>query len=336
MRLAEAELQRHEFAYLFVSMITPFAGAALLRTVLGLVNGVDSISWFSTTLFVLAAGVRPWGHLISRLRERTISLHDSIHYPSPDTQFIPVSRLQAVVDRMNSLEQELLTVKRAMAMRAYVEEVHDDLSSALQGAERAIRKQERKSESVRISYDTRFTTLEKAVSRIERARGERIRVITPGSGNATSSGVTDDRACSRLESILTSIFRFVRALANSVTFDYFDPPSLPASPSVSPATMGARPPLHHAKTLGRLETIEEDETEPFATVRLDEKSWNSTHADSGILLMSRRNDLDTAGIREKSLSRQHRSLAVAIVSLPYRLAVGILVAISPPLKRIFN
>jgi len=128
----------------------------------------------------------------------------------------------------------------------------------------------------------------------------------------------------------------VRALANSVTFDYFDPPSLPASPSVSPATMGARPPLHHAKTLGRLETIEEDETEPFATVRLDEKSWNSTHADSGILLMSRRNDLDTAGIREKSLSRQHRSLAVAIVSLPYRLAVGILVAISPPLKRIFN
>ncbi len=207
MRLAEAELQRHEFAYLFVSMITPFAGAALLRTVLGLVNGVDSISWFSTTLFVLAAGVRPWGHLISRLRERTISLHDSIHYPSPDTQFIPVSRLQAVVDRMNSLEQELLTVKRAMAMRAYVEEVHDDLSSALQGAERAIRKQERKSESVRISYDTRFTTLEKAVSRIERARGERIRVITPGSGNATSSGVTDDRACSRLESILTSIFR---------------------------------------------------------------------------------------------------------------------------------
>jgi uncharacterized protein (UPF0335 family) len=181
MRLAAAELQRHEFAYLFISIVTPFAGAALLRSVLGLVNGVDSISWFSTTLFVLAAGVRPWGHLISRLRERTTSLHDTIHYPSPDTQFIAASRLQAVVDRVGSLEQELSTMKRAMAVRAYVEEMHNDISSALQDTERAMRKQERKSESVRISYDTRFAALEKAVSRIERARGEKTRILVPNS-----------------------------------------------------------------------------------------------------------------------------------------------------------
>jgi hypothetical protein len=336
MRLAEGELQRHEFAYLFISMITPFAGAALLRTVLGLVNGVDSISWFSTTLFVLAAGVRPWGHLISRLRESTTSLHDTIHYPSPGTQFIATSRLQAVVDRVNSLEQELSAIKRDMAMRAYVEELHDDLSSALQGTERAIRKQERKSESLRISYDTRFATLEKAVTRIERARGERLRGIFPGSGNATPSGTTDDRAYSRLGFVLASIFRFIRALANSLTFDYFDPPSLPVSPSVSTASIGARSPLHHTKTHGRLETIEEDEMEPLATVRHDEKSRNSGHAGNGILLMSRSNDADTAGTCEKNLLRQRRSFAVDVVSLPYRLAVGILVAISPPLKRIFK
>jgi hypothetical protein len=312
-------------------MITPFAGAALLRTVLGLVNGVDSISWFSTALFVLAAGVRPWGHLISRLREHTTSLHDTIHYPSPDTQFIPSSRLQAVVDRMNSLEQELSAIKRTMAMRAYVEEIHDDLSSALQSTERAIRKQERKSESARTSYDTRFAALEKAVARIERARGERVRGIIPGSGNAT-----DDRAYSRFESVLASVFRFVRAIANGLTFNYFDPPSLPASPSAPLATIGARPPLHHTKTPTRLETIEEDETEPHATVRLDEKSRSSGHADNGILLTSQQDDADVAGACDEGFLRQHRSLAVAVVSLPYRLAVGILVAISPPLKRIFN
>ena len=334
MRLAEAELQRHEFAYLLVSMITPFAGAALLRAVLGLVNGVDSISWFSTTLFVLAAGVRPWGHLISRLREHTTSLHDTIHYPSPDTQFIATSRLQAVVDRVNSLEQELSAIKRGMAMRAYVEEIHDDLSSALQSTERAIRKQERKSESVRISYDTRFAALEKAVARIERARG--VRGIFPGSGDVTSSSATDGRAYSRFESALASIFRFVRAIANNLTFNYFDPPSLPASPSVPPATIGARPPLHHTKTPSRLETIEEDETEPLASVRLDEKSRSSGPADNGMLLMSQQNDADAAGACEKGFLRQRRSLAGAVVSLPYRLAVGILVAISPPLKRIFN
>ena len=330
-RLAEAELQKHEFAYLLVAMITPFAGAALLRTVLGLVNGVDSISWFSTALFVLAAGVRPWGHLISRLREHTTSLHDTIHYPSPDTQFIPSSRLQAVVDRVNSLEQELSAIKRTMAMRAYVEEIHDDLSSALQSTERAIRKQERKGESARTSYDTRFAALEKAVARIERARGERVRGIIPGSGNAT-----DDRPYSRFESVLASIFRFVRAIANGLTFNYFDPPSLPASPSVPPATIGTRPQLHHTKTPTRLETIEEDETEPHASVRLDEKSRSSGHADNGILLMSQQDDADAAGACEKGFLGQRRSLAVAVVSLPYRLAVGILVAISPPLKRIFN
>jgi hypothetical protein len=334
MRLAEAELQRHEFAYLLVSMITPFAGAALLRTVLGLVNGVDSISWFSTTLFVLAAGVRPWGHLISRLREHTTSLHDTIHYPSPDTQFIATSRLQAVVDRVNSLEQELSTIKRGMAMQAYVEEIHDDLSSALQSTERAIRKQERKSESVRISYDARFAALEKTVARIERARGERVRGIFPGSGDPSSA--TDDRAYSRFESALASILRFVRAIANNLTFNYFDPPSLPASPSVPPVTIGARPPLHHTKIPSRLETIEEDETEPPASVRLDEKSRSSGPADNEILLMSQQNDADAAGACEKGFLRQRRSLAVAVVSLPYRLAVGILVAISPPLKRIFN
>ncbi|KAI0246663.1 hypothetical protein BJV78DRAFT_120324 [Lactifluus subvellereus] len=143
-RLAAAELQRHEFGYLFISMITPFAGAALLRSILGLVNGVDSISWFSTTLFVFAAGIRPWGHLISRLREHTTLLHDSIHYPSPDTQLIADSRLQSVVDRVVTLEQELSMVKRAMAMRAHVEELHDDLNRSMQNADRAIRKQERK------------------------------------------------------------------------------------------------------------------------------------------------------------------------------------------------
>ena len=332
-RLATAELQRHEYVYLFISIITPFIGAALLRSVLGLVNGVESISWFSTTLFVLAAGVRPWGHLISRLRERTSSLHDTIHYPSPDTQFIAASRLQAVVDRVGNLEQELSKIKRAMAMRAYVEEMHDDLSSALQDSERAIRKQERKSESVRISCDTRFAALEKAVSRIERARGERIRGVISTS-NSVASSVADDRAYNRLKLVSGSIFHFLRVLANGLTFNYFDPPPPLSSPSVSVVSTGTRPPSHRTKISSRLETIEEDETEPLNSVRLDENSWNTGHVDNGISLMSFQSGPDATG--KKDLLRQPRSLVVAVahvVSLPYRLAVAILIAISPPLER---
>jgi hypothetical protein len=337
MRLAATELQRHEFAYLFISIVTPFVGAALLRSVLGLVNGVDAISWFSTALFVLAAGVRPWGHLISRLRERTTSLHDTIHYPSPDTQFIAASRLQAVVDRVGSLEQELSTMKRAMAVRAYVEEMHGDLSGALQDTERAMRKLERKSESVRISYDTRFATLEKAVSRIERARGEKARILTP-STSATSSP-TDDRAYSRLKFVSGSVFRFLRVVANGLTFNYFEPPSLLTSPSVLTTSMGVRSSPHRTKTSCRLETIEEDETEPLTAVRLDDNPWGSGYADNGIRLMSRQGDPDTAGGCAKGTLPQPRSLVVAIahiVSLPYRLAIAILIAISPPFERFFS
>jgi len=338
MRLAETELQRHEYAYLFISIVTPFVGAALLRSILGLVNGADSISWFSTTLFVLAAGVRPWGHLISRLRERTTSLHDTIHYPSPDTQFIAASRLQAVVDRVGRLEQELSTIKRAMAMRTHVEEMHDDLNSALQDTERAMRKQERKNEAARISYDTRFAALEKAVSRIERARGERVRGVVPSISSAASNA-TDDRAYSRLQFVSGSVFRVLCVIANGLTFNYFEPPSLLASPSVPMASMGARPPPHRTKTSSRLETIEEDETEPLTTVRLDENSWSPGHADNGIPFISRQGDPDTTGGCEKDLLPQSRSLVVAVghvVSLPYRLAIAILIAISPPLERFLS
>lgn len=255
-----------------------------------------------------------------------------IHYPSPDTQFIAASRLQAVVDRVGILEQELSTIKRAMAMRAYVEEIHDDLSSALQDSERAIRKQERKSESVRISYDTRFVALEKAVSRMERARGERVRAVI-STNNSVPSSAADNRAYNRLKPVSGPIFRFLRVLANGVTFNYFDRPFPLTSSSVSVASIGARPP-HRPKTSSRLETIEEDETEPLNSDRLDENSTG--HADNGMPFMSRQSDADTTGGCKKGILRQPRSLVVAVahvVSLPYRLAVAILIAISPPLGR---
>jgi hypothetical protein len=242
-----------------------------------------------------------------------------------------------VVDRVGSLEQELSTIKRAMAMRVYVEEMHDDLSSALQDTERTIRKQERKSESARVSNDTRFAALEKAVSRIERVRGERVRGVVPGNSSVASSA-TDDRAYNRLKFVSGSTSRFMRILANGLTFNYFDPPPL-TSPSVSVASIGARPPQPRTKTSSRLETIEEDETEPLTTLRLDENSWSTKHADNGIPLTSRQSDSDTTGGCENDLLRQPRSLVVAVahvVSLPYRLAVAILVAISPPLERFFS
>ncbi len=314
-------------------MVTPFAGAALLRSVLRSINGVDSISWFSTTLFVLAAGIRPWGHLVSRLQEHTSSLHDSIHYPSPDSQFIVDSRLQAVVDRINNLHDELLTVKRAMAMRAYVDDIHEELNSALQDTERTIRKQERRAESTHSSYDTRLALLEKAVSRIERTRGERVR----GTGLSGTSTTNGDQYKS--EFIVAPVFHFLRALANSLTFDYFDPPSTQTSPRTSLAYMGPRQTLHHAKppNWNCLETIEEDAMEQPNTDR------PAVHAsfvptDNETPITSCQSDPDDVGVSRRSHRQSpHNTTKVIanVVSLPYRLAVGIIVAVSPPLRHFF-
>lgn len=333
-RQAETELRRHEFAYLFLSMVTPVAGAALLRSVLRSINGVDSISWFSTTLFVLAAGVRPWGHLISRLREHTSSLHDSIHYPSPDSQFIVDSRLQAVVDHVNSLEQELSTVKRAMAMRAYVDDIHEELNNALQDTELTIRKQERRAESIRNSYDTRLAMLDKAVSRMERAHGERVRGAALG-----IISTTNGHRYKTLEFVVDPLCHFLRVLGNSLTFDYFDPPSPQTSPKTPIAFMGSRPTLHHSKpsNLPWLETIEEDAMEQPSIDRGDEHS-SSGQSENEALSTSCQSDPDDVGAPGRSRRHSHNmaNITAKIVSLPYRLAVGIIVAISPPLRHFFH
>ncbi|KAI0246662.1 hypothetical protein BJV78DRAFT_120332 [Lactifluus subvellereus] len=158
------------------------------------------------------------------------------------------------------------------------------------------------------------------------------------SSSATSS-ITDDRAYNPLEIIAASIFRFLRAVANSLTFNYFDPPSFPTSPNVPQTLIGSRPSLHHAKTTGRLETIEEDAAEPLSTVRPDDNSRSSGRANTGMPLMSRQSDPDSPGVSEKGHLRKSRNvvdIVADIVSLPYRLAVGILIAISPPLQRFFK
>ncbi|KAI9455717.1 hypothetical protein BJY52DRAFT_1213222 [Lactarius psammicola] len=307
---AATELRRQEFAYLFLSMVTPFAGAH--------------------NAFVLAAGVRPWSHLTSRLREHTSSLQDSIHYPSPDTQFIVDSRLQVVVNRINGLEQELSTVKRAMAMRAYVDDMHEELNSALQDTERTIRKQERRVESTRNSYDTRLAMLEKAISGIERTHGGRVRGTILSDTSSTSG-----HPYKSLEFVVDTILHFLRELANSLTLG---PPSTQASPKTPPAFMVPGPSLHHAKPPNwpQLGTIKEDAMEQPNTDRRDEHS-SLGQSDNEAPLTSCQSDLDDVGV-----SRSHRqsplnmtNVIANVVSLPYRLAVGIIVAVFPPLQHFF-
>ena len=60
---------------LVLAIVSPVVGAVFLRHVL------NALTWFSTTLSVLATGIRPWSHLIARLKDRTRELDTALHYP---------------------------------------------------------------------------------------------------------------------------------------------------------------------------------------------------------------------------------------------------------------
>ena len=165
--LASAELWRHEMSYLCLAALTPFLGVFFLRTVILTITGEDAVPWFSTTVFVLASSLRPWSHIISRLRHRVRDLHEAIHYPSPESQLIADSRIRALLDHVEKLEQELGRVKRTMALGHSVKAAHDEIFDALEDMERSVKKQDRKAETNRTLTETRLAEVEAIVGRLE-------------------------------------------------------------------------------------------------------------------------------------------------------------------------
>lgn len=73
--VAARELRSLELFYLTLTVLSPFFGASLLKFIAITISGdPTTLSWFSTTLFVLATGIRPWTHLVERLRDRSEAL----------------------------------------------------------------------------------------------------------------------------------------------------------------------------------------------------------------------------------------------------------------------
>ena len=165
--LASAELWRHEMTYLFLTALAPFLGVFFLRTVIITITGEDAAPWFSTTVFVLASSLRPWSHVVSRLRHRVRDLHEVIHYPSPESQLIADSRIQAILSHVDELERELERVKRTMVLGHAVKEAHDEIFDALEDVERSVKKQDRKVEMNRTLTETRLAEVEVIVHRLE-------------------------------------------------------------------------------------------------------------------------------------------------------------------------
>ncbi|KAF8439986.1 hypothetical protein L210DRAFT_3541360 [Boletus edulis BED1] len=155
-RATLSELHTLEIFYLTLSILSPFLGATLLRTIVASFAGPSTVSWFSLSLFVLATGMRPWKHGIQRLRQRTSDLHTIIHYPPSDAQ-----KMEALVARVAQLESEL---KSSRKRSEYVNsEMYEHVEDAIEMIEIAARRQEKKTEVSKAFVEGRLLKLEQNV-----------------------------------------------------------------------------------------------------------------------------------------------------------------------------
>ncbi|KAF6749966.1 hypothetical protein DFP72DRAFT_912143 [Ephemerocybe angulata] len=146
--LAAAELRRLELFFLLCTLLSPLIGALLLRYATEAVLGPQAVSWFSTGLFILATGMRPWAHLIDRLNERTVELQDFIHYPEMSStsaqEKVDVAVTEELEKRIAKLEKSLAKFKLNVVHST--EEVYEYLDDAMDSVEQDLRKQEERVE----------------------------------------------------------------------------------------------------------------------------------------------------------------------------------------------
>jgi ribosome-associated translation inhibitor RaiA len=170
-----------------LSLASPLLGALLLHRLTDITLGPGALSWFSTSLFVLATSLRPWSHLIERLHDRADALHDAIHYPSTnETRKADVLRkeLRALQARLDLLEGSVKGVEGQVEVRAKSEDVYEHVDDALDAVESVLRAHERKGAAVRAAQDARLAALEGALSAVQLANAQErvvyVQTASPG------------------------------------------------------------------------------------------------------------------------------------------------------------
>ncbi|KAJ3562856.1 hypothetical protein NP233_g9314 [Leucocoprinus birnbaumii] len=170
--LAISELRKFELSCLALTAISPFIGASILRYATHHVLGPDSISWFSTGLFVMATGVRPWSHIMDRINQRTEDLHTFIHYPPSSPNHKSASELQEnvdlLLDRVDKIERSLIVMKDRLKLTS--EDIFDHVDDALASIRNSLQKRQKKWDE----QEERFLSMEKSVASLtESASGAR-------------------------------------------------------------------------------------------------------------------------------------------------------------------
>jgi len=147
------ELQRTEYMALLGCILSPFVGAYFLTWAQdNLTDGHKYLNAFNIRLFTLAAGIRPWMHGVSLLRRRLLLLQEDVHYPS--------SRVEGLKRKMKRLESDLSTLRKLVATKSDVTILREGIDVPLSQLSRAVRRNEKKEETLRLSAEDKFTLVE--------------------------------------------------------------------------------------------------------------------------------------------------------------------------------
>lgn len=356
-RLAHNELYRHEVAYLALAVLSPLAGAFFLRHVLSSLGEESSISWFSTTLFVLATGIRPWTHFVNRLQSRTHELHTALHYPDEDSLVHMYEQtncaLQAAQKRIDGLERELHILRDNLKRAEQLREVCDDLTEVLGELERTGKRNERKADAGRAAQSVRLTALEQSMVQLEQRRQRDVAAFEVAGLRLPKGDAFLQQAWFSITSAIDKILCVPRAL---ILFGLEDPCAAqkPASPKefriqLPPTGVNGNGALHarirspdrekHLPHLvPRLATIPEAEDSDSEETFVSDKEAAPPQAQTSPQKHARRRSTSGGASahrhRVKTFGQRVFEFAQDVVLWPYRFSVRVLVALLPPVKSV--
>ncbi|KAI0830073.1 hypothetical protein BC628DRAFT_1313566 [Trametes gibbosa] len=338
--LAEIELRRHELIYLVLALSSPFIGATFLRYVLAALGDNHALSWFSTTLFVLATGIRPWAHLVNRLNERTQELHDALHTPTEETiahaQEETQRALERALQRIDALEEEVDDLREGLKRGEQLREVCDDLSEVIGDVERSTKRNERKADTARSAMSARISAVEFGLLQLEERRRKDISAIEAAGFRLPKKAVLFAQARTHFWSLVRRVLFFPQALSLlglEVPRDVKTPDSAPSPVIMSTASSRIRSPereKHFAHAVPTLATIPEvNDSDSEGTFVSDKDGGRSRSRSKSGSSSSGRPQI------AKPTYRQHAfEYAQDAVLWPYRFSARVLVAVLPPAAKL--
>jgi hypothetical protein len=176
---AASELQNLELIYLACSLASPAIGAFLLKVVFG----SNVISWFSTGVFVLATGIRPWSHLIERLSERTEDLQDILSENT--TRSSQSGKIGAELDelheRLGKIERTLQDTQNELKSVPRKADIFEYVDDALDTLDRAHRTHDRRTNVAREAIHARLATLEEMLVAVRTEQRAALAMGSPSS-----------------------------------------------------------------------------------------------------------------------------------------------------------